>query len=57
MHPANKSLQREIEGLVAEAYDLLRKVIEDTRPSDLRAKSQNAKWWNRHRLHVLLDAA
>ena len=55
--PIANDLQMEIDGLVREAYDLLPEIIETTRPSDLRAKSQNAKWWNRHRLHVLLDAA
>ena len=54
---ANENLQMEIENLIKEAYDLLPEIIEETRPSDLRAKSQNAKWWDRHRLHVLLDAA
>jgi len=54
---SNEKLQREIENLIREAYDLLPEIIEATRPSDLRAKSQGMRWWDRHRLHVLLDAA
>jgi DNA-directed RNA polymerase subunit RPC12/RpoP len=55
--PIGKDLQKEIGSLVAKAYDLLYEVIEATKLSDQKAKSQNAKWWDRHRLHVLLDAA
>jgi hypothetical protein len=50
-------LRTEIENLIKNAYDLLSGVIEATKPSDIRAKSQNAEWWNRHRLHVLLEVA
>lgn len=53
----NEYLRIEIENLIKEAYALLPEIIEATRPSDLRAKSQNAKWWDRHKLHVLLDIA
>jgi len=52
-----KNLQIEIDNLIREAYELLPEIIKSTRPSDIRSKSQNARWWNRHRLHVLLDAA
>lgn len=43
--------------LIQEAYELLADTIDATKATDDRAKRQRVDWTDRHRLHVLLEAA
>ncbi|MEM3443003.1 MAG: hypothetical protein QXM86_04010 [Candidatus Bathyarchaeia archaeon] len=53
----NEELFSLIDGLIKQAHALFSNIIEKTKPSDEKAKKHKAKWTQRHRLHVLLDAA
>jgi len=44
-------------GLTQEAHELLSETIRATEPADERAKRKGVSWTDRHRLHVLLEAA
>lgn len=48
---------KEINTLIGDAHELLANTIERTKASDERAKQQGVDWSERHRLHVLLEAA
>ena len=52
----SKGLKELVDSLIVEAHELIPKVIAKTKGSDDRAKEAGAKWIERHRLHVLLDA-
>jgi hypothetical protein len=39
-----------------EAHQILDNIISDTKSSDLRARASGAKWFERHRLHFLLES-
>jgi hypothetical protein len=54
---ANKELALVIDQLIEEATSLFVKIIEKTKTSDNRSKTQHSKWAERHRLNVLIDAA
>ena len=53
----NNTFEKFVDDLIKEAYELLSKTICATKPVDDRAKQHKALWTNRHRLHVLLEAA
>ena len=46
-----------VDKLIQEAYELLADTINATKATDDRAKRQRVDWTDRHRLHVLLEAA
>ena len=52
-----QNLWIEIDNLIDEAHQLLSDIIDATKSSDDLAKANNVEWFNRHRLHVLLDVA
>ena len=43
--------------LIQEAHELLSKTINDTKAADDKSKQHRVTWTDRHRLHVLLEAA
>lgn len=51
------NLKEAVDDLIKDAYNILPEIIVKTKPSDDRAKRSRAKWFERHRLHVLLEAA
>lgn len=51
------ALETVVEGLIQETYELLSKTINATKAEDDMLKQQRAYWTDRHRLHVLLEAA
>ena len=46
-----------VEGLIQETHELLYSTINATKAADDKLKQQRANWTDRHRLHVLLEAA
>lgn len=46
-----------VDELIQETNELLSTTIEKTKSSDDRSRQQKSKWTERHRLHVLLEAA
>jgi len=50
-------LQTKIEEMISDARRLLGTVIEQTAAEDKKAKARESKWFERHRLHVLVEAA
>lgn len=53
----NEKLRAYIDQLIKEASNLLSAIIQKTKSSDIRSKVHGSRWVERHRLHVLLDAA
>lgn len=51
------ALETVVEGLIQETYELLSKTINATKAEDEMLKQQRVYWTDRHRLHVLLEAA
>src|SRR4030042_3526622 len=52
-----KNIEFFVGQLIEEANRLFSTTIERTKMSDDRAKAQHVPWHERHRLHILLDAA
>jgi hypothetical protein len=50
-------LQDAVEKTIRDAHDLLGSVLERSMAADKRAKIHKSKWSERHRLHVLMEAA
>jgi hypothetical protein len=55
--PQNKTIELFVNQLIDDVNQLFLTTIEKTKASDDRAKIQHVPWYERHRLHVLLDAA
>ena len=53
----SKKIKILVHQLVDEVNELVPKILENTRQADMRAKLHKSKWTERHRLHVLLEAA
>ena len=51
------TLEIVVAGLIQEAHELLSKTINDTKAADDWSKQHRVTWTDRHRLHVLLEAA
>lgn len=51
------TLETVVEGLIQETHELLPKTISATKAADERSKQHRVYWTDRHRLHVLLEAA
>lgn len=51
------TLVNAVDTLIAETHKLLSETIDATKSSDDRAKRRKINWQERHRLHVLLEAA
>ena len=51
------ALEIVVAGLIQEAHELLSKTINDTKAADDKSKQHRVTWTDRHRLHVLLEAA
>lgn len=51
------ALEIVVEGLIQETHELLSKTINATKAADEERKQQRVNWTDRHRLHVLLEAA
>lgn len=51
------ALEKVVEGLIQEAHELLSQTINATKAADKRSKRQRVNLSDRHRLHVLLEAA
>src|SRR5207253_3106205 len=54
---SDKEFEASLRNLVKEIKELLSDIIEKTKDTDLRAKTARSDWSERHRLHVLLEAA
>ena len=53
----DNTFEKFVDDLIKDAYELLPKTIYATKPRDDQAKQRKVIWTNRHRLHVLLEAA
>ncbi len=52
-----KNISINLDSLTNDVKKIFKDVLKKTKASDIRAKKTGMKWYDRHRLHVLLDIA